>query len=661
MLRSSNGRQGDRAKLFSRRAIALGAGKATLVAALAGRMYYLQVIESDRYKTLAEENRINIRLLPPPRGRLVDRFGVPLAINKQNFRVLIVREQTDNVDATLDALDRIVDLTERDRQRVFRELERKRGFVPVTVRENLSWDEMARIQVNAPDLPGVIIDEGLARSYPWGEDFAHVLGYVAAVSEDDLTGDPLLELPGFRIGKAGIEKEYDLALRGSGGTSQVEVNAVGRVIRELRREEGQPGAELPVTLDARLQRYTTEVLAEESASVVLMDVHTGEVLAMVSNPAYDPNAFNRGLSHKEWQALVSNDHAPLTNKPVGGQYAPGSTFKMVVALAALEAGVIKPENTVYCPGHMTLGNARFHCWKRWGHGSVDMIEALAQSCDVYFYEIAKRVGIDRIAEMSHRFGLGRPVDVGLPHERSGLIPTVAWKRATLDQPWHKGETLVAGIGQGYVLTTPLQLATMTARLASGLAVKPVLTRHVVTDDGSLAPRPTPELEPLGVSKAHLDIVRRGMFQVVNGQTGSARRSALDIEGVQMAGKTGTAQVRRITMSERQTGVLKNEELPWKYRDHALFVSFAPADNPRYACAVVVEHGGGGSTVAAPIAKKVMEECLRLDPSRRHPTPEEMLVLPPESRPDADAATVGSGADAPGAPPVPADGPEPRET
>ncbi|WP_404383288.1 penicillin-binding protein 2 [Caenispirillum salinarum] len=639
MLRSSNGRQGDRAKLFSRRAIALGAGKATLVAALAGRMYYLQVVESDRYKTLAEENRINIRLLPPPRGRLVDRFGVPLAINKQNFRVLIVREQTDSVDTTLDALGRIIDLADRDRQRVVRELERKRGFVPVTVRENLSWDEMARIQVNAPDLPGVIIDEGLARAYPWGEDFAHVLGYVAAVSEDDLTGDPLLELPGFRIGKAGIEKEFDLALRGTGGTSQVEVNAVGRVIRELRREEGEPGAELPVTLDARLQRYTTEVLGDESASVVLMDVHTGEVLAMVSNPAYDPNAFNRGLSHAEWQALVGNDHAPLTNKPVGGQYAPGSTYKMVVALAALEAGVVKPENTVYCPGHMTLGNQRFHCWKRWGHGNVDLVEALAQSCDVYFYEIAKRVGIDRIAEMSHRFGLGRPVDVGLPHERSGLVPTVAWKRATLDQPWHKGETLVAGIGQGYVLTTPLQLATMTARLASGLAVKPVLTRHVMTKDGTIAPRPAPELEPLGIARQYMDIVRKGMHEVVNGARGTARGSALETGGVEMAGKTGTAQVRRITMSERQTGVLKNEELPWKYRDHALFVAYAPADNPRYACAVVVEHGGGGSTVAAPIAKKVMEECVRLDPSRRHPSPEEMLTLPPENRPAPETAAV----------------------
>lgn len=646
MMRSMTTRQGDRAKVFSRRAVGLAAGKAALISALVGRMYYLQVLESDRYKTLAEENRINIRLLPPPRGRLVDRFGVPLAVNKQNFRVLLVREQTKDIEGTLDALGRIIALSDHDRQKVLKEVSRKRGFVPVTVRENLSWTEMARIQVNAPDLPGIIIDEGLARYYPWSDDFAHVLGYVAAVSEDDLTGDPLLELPGFRIGKAGIEREYDLALRGAAGTSQVEVNAVGRVIRELRREEGDPGDELTMTLDARLQRKAVEVLGEESASVVLMDVHTGEVLALVSNPGYDPNAFNRGLTTAEWKALVANDHAPLTNKPVGGQYAPGSTYKMVVALAALEAGVIKPENSVFCPGHMSLGNARFHCWKKGGHGSVNLVEAIAQSCDVYFYEIAKRVGVDRIAEMSHRFGLGKPVDVGLPHERPGLVPTTAWKRATMDQPWHKGETLVAGIGQGYVLTTPLQLAVMTARLATGLAVRPVLTRQIVGPDGNLVPRPAQTPEQLGISRQNMEMVRLGMLSVVHGDRGTARKAALADKTIQMAGKTGTAQVRRITMTERQGGVIKNEDLPWKYRDHALFVCYAPYDSPRYACAVVVEHGGGGSAVAAPIAKAVMDECMRLDPARRTPTAEEMLALPPEAEPGPDdptgTGTAGTG-------------------
>lgn len=610
-------RDGDRAKLFARRAVILGTGKAALVSALAARMYYLQVIEADKYRTLAEENRINLRLLPPPRGLIVDRFGVPMAVNQQNFRCLLVSEQSGDVTKTLDALNDILPLTETERQRVVREVRRRRSFVPVTVRENLTWEDMARIQVNAPDLPGIVIDEGLARHYPYGTDAAHVLGYVSAVSEDDLSGDPLLELPGFRIGKAGIEREFDLPLRGTGGTSQVEVNALGRVIRELSREDGQPGAELALTLDVRLQEFAAQALGEESGTCVVMDVMSGELLAMASTPGYDPNAFNRGLTNDEWKALVGNSKAPLTNKPIAGQYAPGSTFKMVVALAALEAGVIKPENTVYCPGFMTLGNSRFHCWKRGGHGHVDMIGGLKHSCDVYFYEVAKRLGVDRIAEMAQRLGLGSVTGINLPGERSGLIPSRAWKEAAMGDIWHGGETLVAGIGQGYILTTPLQLATMTARIANGgLDVSPILTQLDKVDD-HLSERTSRPLTDLGISRAHMQIIQRGMWEVVNGDYGTAWRSRLPAEmNVQMAGKTGTAQVRRITKSERESGVIKNEDLPWERRDHALFVCYAPYDEPRYAVSVVVEHGGGGSTVAAPIGRSVMIRTLELDPSRR---------------------------------------------
>lgn len=612
-------RDGDRTKLFTRRLVMLGAGKAALISALVGRMYYLQIVEAEKYRTLAEENRINLRLLPPPRGRIVDRFGVPMAVNQQNFRVLLVSEQARDVGRTLDALATIIPLSDSDRQRVTREVKRKRSFVPVTVRENLSWQEMARIQVNAPDLPGIVIDEGLARYYPFAEESAHVLGYVAAVSEDDLTGDPLLELPGFRIGKAGIEREFDLALRGTGGTSQVEVNAVGRVIRELSREEGEPGAEVALTLDSRIQRVAHAALGEESGTCVVMDVMTGDLLAFASTPGYDPNAFNRGLTPAEWKALVSNPKAPLTNKPIAGQYAPGSTFKMLVALAALEAGVIKPEQTVFCPGHMTLGNARFHCWKRGGHGHMHMTDALKHSCDVYFYEVAKRLGVDRIADMATRFGLGKETGINLPGERPGLIPTRAWKQAALGDIWHKGETLIAGIGQGYILTTPLQLAVMTARLANGgIAVSPRLTRQDITAEGALVDRAPLANGDMGISRAALQIVQQGMWDVVNAPGGTAGRSKLAAELGEMAGKTGTAQVRRITKAEREAGVFKNEDLPWERRDHALFVCYAPYDAPRYAVAVVVEHGGGGSAVAAPIAKTVMEETLRLDPARRGP-------------------------------------------
>lgn len=600
-------RDPDRVRMLTRRAAMLAGGKVVLLSALVGRMYYLQVVESSKYTMLAEDNRINLRLLPPPRGRIVDRQGVPMAINQQNYRVLVVSEQTDSLDATLDALSNIVPLGEHERARIHREVRRRRSFVPVTVRENLSWEDVARIEVNAPDLPGVMIDVGQSRYYPLHDLGAHILGYVSSVSENDLTGDPLLELPGFRIGKAGVERVYDLALRGKGGTSQVEVNAFGRVIRELSRDEGEPGADLPLTLDLELQRFAAQRLGEESAAVVVMDIHNGDVVVLGSTPSFDPNSFNRGLSSEEWKDLIGNQRAPLTNKSIAGQYAPGSTFKLMVALAALESGAVTPEQRVVCPGHMSLGSAKFHCWKKGGHGPMDMVSAIKNSCDVYFYEIARRTGVDRIAEMSRRFGLGKAVGLDLPGERPGLIPTRDWKRAALGQPWHPGETLINGIGQGYVLATPLQLAVMTARIANGgFAVEPHVARDVV-DGGRVAARPAPDFPSLGISRNALSLVRKGMFAVCNEPGGTALGARIKDDTMMMSGKTGTSQVRRITLRERETGVKKNSELPWKERDHALFVAYAPEDAPRYAIAVVVEHGGGGSAVAAPIARDIMIE------------------------------------------------------
>ena len=620
----SGARDSERGKLFTRRTALLAGGQAALTVALAGRMYYLQVIEAERYGILADENRISMRLLPPPRGLITDRFGREMAVNRQNFRVLVVREQTPDLGQTLDALGMVIPLTDADKRRIRREVERKRAFMPVQVKENLTWEEMAQIQINAPDLPGVVIDEGLTRFYPYAERGAQVLGYVSAVSERDLTGEALLELPGFRIGKAGIEKVYDLALRGKGGNFKVEVNALGRVIRELERKEGTPGLDLTLTIDLDLQQFAVDQIGEESAAAVVMDVHTGEVLVMASTPTFDPNAFNRGLTNEEWNALITNERSPLRNKCISAQFPPGSTFKTMVAIAALEAGVIAPEQTVFCPGHVDLGSHRFHCWKKSGHGSVNMVEALQHSCDVYFYEVSRRVGIDRIAEVAKRFGLGAPLGVDLPNEVGGTIPDRAWKRAFNGQPWLPGETLNAGIGQGYVLTTPLQLAVMACRLANGgVAVRPRLTREQVTDTG-LKPIGDPAFTNLGFNPKSLAIVRRGMYEVVNNPQGTAHRAAFDLDGQKMAGKTGSSQVRRITMKERETtGVIKNEALPWKERDHALFIAFAPVEAPRYACCVVVEHGGGGSAVAAPIASAILKETLRRDPSRqRAPLPTE---------------------------------------
>ncbi|MGB0632313.1 MAG: penicillin-binding protein 2 [Alphaproteobacteria bacterium] len=612
-------RDTGRYKLFSRRVAILAGGKLALLGLLAGRMYQLQVVESDKYTTLAEENRINLRLLPPPRGRILDRYGRPLAINQENYRVSLVAEQVQDVDAILDALSRIISLGDHERQRILREVRRRRGFVPVTVRENLEWEDVSRIEVNAPDLPGLSIEVGQSRQYPFAHDFSHVLGYVAAVSEKEVTGDPLLELPGFKIGKNGVERVFDLNLRGKAGNSQVEVNAVGRVIRELSRQEGQPGDDLRLTIDRDLQKLAADRLkAEKSAAAVVMDIHNGDVLVLSSVPGFDPNEFVTGLSTRSWRRLVNDPHTPLINKAISGLYAPGSTFKMVVALAALEAKIIGSDHKVFCRGFTQLGNARFHCWKKHGHGWQDMFDAHKNSCDVYFYDIAKRIGVDRIAAMARKLGLGAKTGVDLPSEKGGVIPTRAWKKALIGTPWQQGETLISGIGQGLILTTPLQLAVMTARLANGGdAVTPRLVRPAKTD----LKDDTPKFKPLGISRRSLDVVREGMNQVTNEQGGTAYRARISEDGMEMSGKTGTAQVRRISKAERETRVLKNHERPWRERDHALFVGYAPSENPRYAVAVVVEHGGGGSKVAAPIARDLLLATQKRDPSGRETAPD----------------------------------------
>ncbi|MBK1695669.1 penicillin-binding protein 2 [Rhodovibrio salinarum] len=631
----------SRFKTFSRRAALLGGGKALLFGALAARLYYLQVVESDKYATLAEDNRISLRLLPPPRGRILDRFGIPLAANEQNYKVVLVAEQANDVERTLDRLGQVIELSADERARIMTEVRKKRAFVPVTVREYLDWQTVSRIEVNAPDLPGISIDVGQTRAYPFGKEMAHVLGYVAAVSEAELKAaeDPLLELPGFKIGKNGLEKEYDEKLRGTAGTTTVEVNAVGRTIRELKREEGTPGQDLVLSVDNQLQAYVQQRLAgEKSASVVLLDIATGGVLALGSVPSYDPNAFNLGISSSHWRQLLNDPLHPLTNKATAGLYNPGSTYKMVVALAALEAG-IDPAEEVYCPGHYDLGNARFHCWKRWGHGKMDMHAAIKESCDVYFYDVSRRVGVDNIAAMSNKLGLGARTGLDLPGERGGTIPTKAWKRAQIGEPWQGGETLVTSIGQGFVLTSPLQLAVMTARIAGGHAVTPHFARDLQPrgDDDPTAqavdaaqamaarqgdpaeaaaatPAARAGLFPkLDIPEADLALIRDAMDAVVNERGGTAYSKRITREGWAMAGKTGTSQVRRITMAERRQGVVENEDLPWRRRDHGLYVAFAPVHAPRYACAVVVEHGGGGSSAAAPIGRDVLTEAQRLDP------------------------------------------------
>ena len=608
-------REHQRSAVFTRRALLIGGVQIAAFAGLAAKLYQVQVVDGVRYAALAQNNRISTRLIAPPRGRLVDRAGAMIASNNLNWRALLMAEQTQDVVATLDNFARLVALPDHERVRIEREIRRHRRYIPIMVRDFLTWEDMARIEVNAPDLPGIIVDVGTARLYPFGAQLAHVVGYVAPPNDADVAGDPMMALPGIRVGRAGLEKFHDAALRGRAGAVQLEVNALGRVIRELDREEGQQGQDIQLTLDTELQSAVLGHLGEESASAVVMDCRTGEVLAMATNPSFDPSLFNAGVSQAQWLEWTSNRRAPLINKASAGLYAPGSTFKMVVALAGLDAATITTTTAIECPGFLDLGDTRFHCWRKGGHGDLDLHGGLKNSCDVFFYEVARRTGIDRIAAMANRFGLGVPLDIELPGARPGLVPTRAW-RIRQGKPWNLGDTVVHGIGQGFTQLTPLSLCTMAARLATGRAVQPHLTRAV---GGTLRAGARPEDWPaMGVPERALLAVRQGMFAVVNEPGGTAPLARLALPGVQLAGKTGSTQVRRVSRAQRENG-FKSESLPWEFRPHALFVAFAPYDAPRYALSVVVEHGNAGAQAAAPLARDIMTDVLNRDPIARTET------------------------------------------
>ncbi|MHA1527675.1 MAG: penicillin-binding protein 2, partial [Alphaproteobacteria bacterium] len=487
---------------LTRRGLFLLGTQLAVGAVLGWRMRRLQIVEADHYRLLAEENRINLHLIPPVRAEIFDRAGVPLAVNRQNYRVVMIREQAGDVEAMLDQLGLIIDIPARRRRRVLREMRKKSAFVPVAVADYLDWRDFAAVNANLPSLSGVQPEVGLSRHYASGELTAHIIGYVGRVTERELKAqeiaDPVLQLPDFQIGKTGIERAIEHELRGQAGTRRIEVNAVGRVIREIDRIDGVPGTDLHLTLDLGLQAYTRERLADESAAVVVIDVINGDLLALTSNPTYDPNLFVRGISTTDWQRLLNDGHRPLANKWASGMYPPGSTFKMMVALAALEAGVVSPEDRVFCNGSIKLGRRRFHCWRRGGHGHLKLRQALEQSCDVFYYEMAKRVGIERIAAMARRFGFGSAAELPIPAIKGGLIPDKAWKLRVHDDGWRVGDSLNAGIGQGFVLATPLQLAVMAARLASGQAVQPRLIRA----RGGV-PAPLAEPAGLGLRPEHL--------------------------------------------------------------------------------------------------------------------------------------------------------------
>lgn len=609
-------REGLRYQTFSRRAFILAGGQALALTALGGRLYYLSIVKGEQYKLRAEKNRVALRLITPERGEIYDRKRRKLATNQPDFRVFLIPEEADEIASTLAKIGRVVKLDARRIARLERQIKRQRKFVPVTVAQGLDWRTFARVNVAVPDLPGVVTEAGLSRFYPRGDDIAHLVGYLAAPDEADVASNPLYQLPGFKVGRQGLERRYEELLRGTAGTRRVEVNAVGREIRELPpRQEAQSGNNLQLTLDIELQRFVMQQLGEEAAGAVVMDAKTGEILALASSPSFDPNEFTRGISSENWNALLKDPRKPLINKAVSGLYPPGSTVKPIITLAALEQGIVTPETTHYCNGRHRYGNRTFRCWQPRGHGKLNLTEAISNSCDVYFYKVAEELDIEHMADMLRRFGLGAQYDLGIDGVKDGLVPDRAWKRAARNEPWQGGETLNVSIGQGALLATPLQLAVMTSRLASGREIYPSLVSRDLATDG-----PDTAFMPMDVSPVFMQIARRGMEMVME-PGGTAHDYARSKSAPKQAGKTGTAQVRHISEAEHQQGVRENDELPWAARDHALFVGYAPVEDPEITVSILVQHGGGGASKAAPLARAIMDKALELRTAPSLPTEE----------------------------------------
>lgn len=572
---------------YDRRALVIGGLQGAVGLLLAGRVAWISLAQNEKYTLASESNRVNLTLLSPRRGAILDRNGAPLASNRADFRVDIVPDRLEDADGTLAELGRLLKLSDVRIKDLKDKLDKAHGYQPVEVASGLDWDSFAAISVRLPNLPGVLAQRSFSRWYPTGPSVGHLIGYVGPASAEDYQKErnPLLITPGFKIGKDGLEKRFEQNLRGTPGARRVEVTAGGKFVRDLEMREDLPGQPLRLTINAPLQDYAARRLGLESGAVVVMDCLTGDLLAMASMPSYDPNSFADGIGRIEWKMLSEDDHVPLRNKVLRGLYPPGSTVKPGVAMAFLEAG-LDPDESVFCGGGLRVGNRVFGCWNRRGHGSVNMAKGIYQSCDVYFYHFAQRIGMDPIAAMMRRLGLGHKFDLPVVGQSYGTVPDPAWKERKYGKPWATFDTVNATIGQGYMLVNPLQQAVMAARIASGRMLQPRL----------LMDKPVADAPSMGFSQEHLDYVHKAMSDVVNGP-GTAGRARLPVPDVLLAGKTGTAQVVGLNISDGKSG-------PWKYRDHGHFIAYAPFDKPRYACAVVVEHGGGSGS-AYPIARDVM--------------------------------------------------------
>lgn len=588
--------------MFKRRILFISSIKILLFTVLGIRVWWLQIKENKKYYTLAEGNRIDVRFLLPGRGRIITHDLVPIADIKPRFNLVLVPYRVQNLDETLEKINKLTEISPKKIEEIKKNNRHLNRYAVFVIKTFNNWQEASSITDYLYQLPGIDLIVELMRHYPQGDAFSHITGYIGSVNkiEQEADTDHVLRIPNMKIGKHGIEKIADKTLRGEAGIVEVEVNNVGIVSKELSRHEAISGKDIYLTLNYDLHIKATENLAAESGATCIINVRNGAVLAMASTPGYDPNLFIDGISYNNWNTLRLDEKAPMNNKAITGLYPAGSTFKMMTLIAALESGAVTPKDKFYCPGHFNLGNTRIHCWKRGGHGYMNGIDAIKNSCDVYFYEASLRTGAEKIAEISRRYGLGDITGIALPYEKSGLIPDPQWKQTRYGHSWTKGDTINMSIGQGSILVTPLQLAVMAARLATDKMVKPVLFQ---SDISQIPFAEIPNIHPELTAMA-----RQGMYEVVNGNGGTARASAIKPIYGQSAGKTGTAQVRRITMAERRRGVLRNDQLDWKFRDHALYVAFAPFDNPLFAVATIVAHGGSGSGVASPKARDALNHA-----------------------------------------------------
>ena len=587
--------------LFNRRTFILFLLKLSLFSAVGWRLYNIQILDSSKYKTMSKKNQIDLEIIFPVRGKIFDRNKVLIAKNEKVYDVYLIPENTKSINNSLNALSQFIDIDFAKRRKVIELSTKVKKFEKIKIFENISWSTLEKIETNKYNLQGIFIAEDYLRVYPYKDNFSHLLGYISKPNQQELALPFISKMPNLDIGKEGLEKFFNPVLVGKAGQREIEVNSNGRIIREISKVDSIKGEEVSLSIDLRIQQYAINLLKSHRAgSINVINIKNGEILCMASTPTYDPNKIIQKPNKEYWESILANSLSPLTNRSIQGLYSPGSTFKMIVAIAALKHGIIDIDTTHSCTGKIGFGNRLYHCWKTNGHGKMNVTDAIKQSCDVFFYEISKKLGIDKIAEVAKDFGLGQSYDISMPNQKTGIVPSKKWKKEKIGESWYAGETLISAIGQGFVLTNPFQLAVMTSIIASnGKIVEPTIIK-----DNTVSFKTNEKYSN------EIKIIKKAMFQVVNENKGTAFKSRL--EDIKFAGKTGTSQVRRISLSERESDDFREKEQEWKNRDHALFVGYMPYDDPKYSISVIIEHGGSGASTAAPIAKQVFNYINELE-------------------------------------------------